>query len=51
MCVLSIKEPIRKKSGNSYICVYSYMCMFPAFCFRQRTCAAQGLLNEVLNET
>ena len=25
--------------------------MFPACCFRQRTCVAQGLLNGVLNET
>ena len=25
--------------------------MFPASCFRQRTYTAQGLVNEVLNET
>ena len=28
-----------------------YICMFPACCFRQRTCVAQGLFNGVLNET
>ena len=28
-----------------------FICMFPACCFRQRICMAQGLLNEVLNET
>ena len=28
-----------------------YICMFPACCFRQRTCVAQGLLNGVRNET
>ena len=28
-----------------------YMSMFPACCFRQRTCVAQSLLNGVLNET
>ena len=28
-----------------------YMCMFPACCFRQRICVAQGPLNGVVNET
>ena len=28
-----------------------YICMFPACCFRQRTCVAQGLLKGILNET
>ena len=28
-----------------------YIRMFPAYCFCQRTCVAQGLLNVVLNET
>ena len=28
-----------------------YICMFPACCFRQRTCVAQGFLKRVLNET
>ena len=28
-----------------------YMCVFPACCFRQTTCVAQGLFNGVLNET
>ena len=27
-----------------------YICMFPACCFRQRTCEVQGLLNGVLYE-
>ena len=28
-----------------------YVCMFPASCFRQRTCTAQGIINWILNET
>ena len=28
-----------------------YMCMFPAYCFHQRTYMAQGPVNGVLNET
>ena len=28
-----------------------YICIFPAYCFRQRTYVAQGLVNRVLNET
>ena len=27
-----------------------YVCMFPACCFRQRTCVVQGFLNGELNE-
>ena len=34
----------------SYIRVI-YICMFPTCCFRPRTCVAQGLFNELLNET
>ena len=36
-----------------YLCItfVLYICMFPACCFRQRTCVAHGLLNGVLNET
>ena len=30
---------------------YTYICMFLACCFRQRTCVAQGLFNGVFNET
>ena len=30
---------------------YIYTCMFPACCFHERTCVAQGILNGVLNET
>ncbi len=28
-----------------------YICMFPACCFRQRTCVAQGRFNGIPNET
>ena len=36
-----------------YTCItyVLYICMFPACCFHQRTCVAQGLLNGVPNET
>ena len=36
----------------SYLFILSlYTCMFPALCFRQRTCMAQGLGNGVFKET
>ena len=39
-------------SENMYIrVIYIYICMFPACCFRQRTCVVQSLFNGVLNET
>ena len=31
--------------------ILTYVCMFPACCFHQRTCVAQGLVNGVLNKT
>ena len=31
--------------------LFLHMCIFPAWCFHQRTCMAQGLDNGVLNET
>ena len=34
-----------------YIYIYIYIYMFPAGCFCQRTCLAQGLVNGVFNET
>ena len=30
------------------LCIYIYIYMFPAWCFRQRTCLAQGLLKGYL---
>ena len=31
--------------------LFLHMSMFPICCFRQRTCMAHDLLNEILNET
>ena len=31
--------------------LFLHTCMFPAWCFRLRTCMAQSLVNEVFNDT
>ena len=31
--------------------LFLHTCMFPVWCFRQRTCMAQGLVNGIFNET
>ena len=33
------------------VSLFSHTCMFPAYCFRQRTYMAQGVVNGILNET